>query len=325
MQKFIISIIILLFSDKLTAQEAVVTIDVTILDDKNELLIGAPVILTNIKSKLKHSGITDFNGNWKLKEIKAGVYTVSVKYVGFEDYVRKNVLVNNSNTKLVIKMTPPHRYYRTQVVAGIQEGPDFRDTKKALLYSNGGTSLYLFSDSTYKITTIGHGVVGIGACTTYGKYTFTGDSLFLRTRLFAKRPITLVVDTLHRYEKVNLLSVKGRKILRKEEMYFENSKAFIEGLAEGVSDSLYHESATATFKNPFNCFLSIGFEEAVAPKISYIYYVPRSRKKELNLRFHQLPYKMKEVPTYSFKVENDKLIINDKHKDLLQRPLVRKY
>ncbi|WP_084291021.1 hypothetical protein [Pedobacter nyackensis] len=181
-------------------------------------------------------------------------------------------------------------------------------------YSNGAKTLWLLSNGTYSLVVTGYGTVGIGACKSSGNYKIKGDSLFLQTVQYFQRPVTMVIDTFKQNKEVTLLSMKNKKVLKREAIRFNKDKAFIEGLPVGVPDTFnikkaYNEKA----KYPFHCFLDILSGDTVEPDKNYTYYLPFSEREKIDIKFHQPPIKIKEVYTFAFKIQSDRIVFNNKN------------
>lgn len=187
-------------------------------------------------------------------------------------------------------------------------------TDTNFIYSNGAKTLWLLSNGTYSLVVTGYGTSGIGACKSSGNYNIKGDSLFLQTVQYFQRPVTMVIDTFKQNKEVTLLSMRNKKVLKRETIRFNKDKAFIEGLPVGVPDTFNIKKAyNDRAKYPFHCFLDILSANTVKPDIHYTYYLPFSKREKLNIKFHQLPIKIKEVYTFAFKIQNDRIVFNNKN------------
>jgi hypothetical protein len=77
-----------------------------VLDDKNEPVIGA--IVQAIEGGIQKGGSpTDYDGNYLIKPLNPGRYTVKVSYVGFKESLVTGVIVSaDKNTEVKIKLEP---------------------------------------------------------------------------------------------------------------------------------------------------------------------------------------------------------------------------
>lgn len=103
-------------------------------------------------------------------------------------------------------------------------------------------------------------------------------------------------------------------MLKRETIRFNKDKAFIEGLPVGVPDTFnikkaYNERA----KYPFHCSLNAFNGDTVESNKNYTYYLPFSKREKINIKFHQPPIKIKEVYTFAFKIESDRIVFNNKN------------
>lgn len=68
-----------------------------VVTSENEILIGAPVRITDTNTGALDGTVTDENGEYILKNIKPNTpYIIQVTYVGCQEYTKKNILVNNN-------------------------------------------------------------------------------------------------------------------------------------------------------------------------------------------------------------------------------------
>ncbi len=84
------------------AQAQVGEIAGTILDDRNEPIIGA-VIRVEQGGVAKGGAVTDFDGKYSVKPLQAGRYDVSISYIGMKPERVNGVIVSPSYTTLVDK------------------------------------------------------------------------------------------------------------------------------------------------------------------------------------------------------------------------------
>ncbi|WEK20903.1 MAG: carboxypeptidase-like regulatory domain-containing protein [Candidatus Pedobacter colombiensis] len=299
----------------LSAQVTTTVIKGIIMDENGKTLPGVSISALNHVNRTKYPSLTDHNGVFYLPNVKHGTpYTITMSYIGYEKYVLKDVtLVPGQQLNLKIRMVP-ETSFNIITTAG-EDYPILKlGTDTNFVYSNGGMTLRLLSDDTYNLKVIGVGTVGIGSCINEGNYKIKGDSLFLQTVQYFQRPVTVVIDTFKQNKAVTLLSVKNKKVLKRERLHFNKDKAFIEGLPMGVPDTFnikkaYNDRAAY----PFHCFLHINYGDTVGPNKNYTYYLPFSERKKIDIKFYQSSIKIKEIYTFAFKIESDRIVFNNKN------------
>lgn len=95
-RKSLILLLFLCICTVLGAQTAKPEIRGVITSD-NEILIGAPVRIIDESTGTSEGTVTDENGEYVLKNIRANnPYTIRVTYVGCTEFVKKNILINNN-------------------------------------------------------------------------------------------------------------------------------------------------------------------------------------------------------------------------------------
>lgn len=81
----------------LSAQDYRATVRGLVKDASDETVIGATIQVTNESTGYTANAVTDANGEYMVKQLPlGGPYTVTVKYVGFGDQVRKGYTLNQS-------------------------------------------------------------------------------------------------------------------------------------------------------------------------------------------------------------------------------------
>ena len=78
------------------------TIMGSVVDENNAVLAGASIIL----KEANLATTSDVNGNYRLKNVPSGKYTLSVTFVGFQQYSQAIEITKNSNTAVKIQMLP---------------------------------------------------------------------------------------------------------------------------------------------------------------------------------------------------------------------------
>ncbi len=63
-------------------------------DDKNEPLPGANVVAIHVPTGTKYGAATDYDGYYRISNMRSGgPYTVTISYVGFQDFVKESVFL----------------------------------------------------------------------------------------------------------------------------------------------------------------------------------------------------------------------------------------
>lgn len=73
-----------------------------VLDNNAEPLLGANVVAVHTPTGTTYGAITDFDGFYRISNMRAGgPYTVTISYVGFEDFVRNGVFLQLGNSQKI--------------------------------------------------------------------------------------------------------------------------------------------------------------------------------------------------------------------------------
>ncbi|WP_317168157.1 TonB-dependent receptor [Leptobacterium flavescens] len=71
-------------------------------DNVGEPLAGANVVAIHVPSGTKYGAVTDFDGLYRISNMRVGgPYTVTISYVGFNDFVRSNQFLDLGQTKRI--------------------------------------------------------------------------------------------------------------------------------------------------------------------------------------------------------------------------------
>ena len=314
-RKLLLSVVIsLLAICNLNAQVTTAVIKGIIRDENGKALPGATLSALHHLTGTKYWSGTNYKGFFNLPDMKYdSPYTITMSFIGYENYVLKNVtLVPGQQLNLKVSMVPEANFLII-TIAG-EDYPSLTlgaDTN--FVYSNGAKTLWLLSNGTYSLVVTGYGTVGIGACKSRGNYKIKGDSLFLQTVQYFQRPVTMVIDTFNQNKAVTLLSMKNKKVLKRQALYFNKNKAFIEGLPVGVPDTFnIKKGSNDRAIYPFDCFLDINYGDT-EPYKNYTYYLPFSKRRKIAVKFYQPAIRIKEVYTFAFKIESDRIVLNNKN------------
>jgi CarboxypepD_reg-like domain/TonB-dependent Receptor Plug Domain len=88
------TVLVLVFSNALFAQNLTQTIKGTVLDKSiKSPLIGANVVLLNTNPLL--GSTVDDNGYFKIQGVPIGKYTLKITFIGFKDVILNNIVVNS--------------------------------------------------------------------------------------------------------------------------------------------------------------------------------------------------------------------------------------
>ncbi len=91
-----------------------------VIDDKKEVLPGAHVLL---KEAPLTGAIADQHGNFKLKNLPAGEYTIIVSFIGYETTFQQIKVDDNSITKVSLRLIPGNVQLRDLVISGSLDQP----------------------------------------------------------------------------------------------------------------------------------------------------------------------------------------------------------
>ena len=70
-----------------------------ILDNNKAALPGASVVAIHVPSGTKYGSATDFDGYYRISGLRSGgPYTITISYVGFNDFIRENVYLQLGQT-----------------------------------------------------------------------------------------------------------------------------------------------------------------------------------------------------------------------------------
>ena len=78
-----------------------------ILDSNGDALPGASVTAVHVPSGTKYGSATDFDGFYRISGMRSGgPYTITITYVGYQDYLKEEVYLNLGQTvRLSAKLT----------------------------------------------------------------------------------------------------------------------------------------------------------------------------------------------------------------------------
>ena len=103
MKKFGATTFILMLASMIFGQNLTQTVRGTLLDEDSKMpLIGANVIIVNSNPLV--GAATDENGNFKLENIPIGRIALTLSYLGYENAVIPNIVVN-SGKEVVLNLT----------------------------------------------------------------------------------------------------------------------------------------------------------------------------------------------------------------------------
>jgi len=92
---FIASLILGVLINNLNAQQLTQTLKGTIIDKSAQYpLIGVNVVLLNEDNLIATT--TDMDGNFKLEKVPVGRQALKLSYIGYEDVVLPNILINSA-------------------------------------------------------------------------------------------------------------------------------------------------------------------------------------------------------------------------------------
>ena len=101
-----------------------------VLDNNNTPLPEASVIAVHIPSGTKYGTATDFDGLFRISNMKVGgPYTITISYVGFNDFVRENVTLQLGQTFRVIATMSETANALEEVVISAQASGIFNANK----------------------------------------------------------------------------------------------------------------------------------------------------------------------------------------------------
>jgi len=101
-----------------------------VLDNNSDPLPGANVVAVHIPSGTKYGAATDFDGYYRISGMRSGgPYTVTISYVGFNDYVKDNVFLQLGQTGRVSHQMVETANVLEEVVISAQGGGVFNSNK----------------------------------------------------------------------------------------------------------------------------------------------------------------------------------------------------
>src|SRR6056297_140804 len=120
---------LLMFVSSLSFAQGTTTaaINGRVIDSNGETLPGATVQAVNESTGAKYAGITNATGNFNLLNMNVGgPYTITIYYVGYEDYVKKNVYLNLGQTFRIEAQMSETAVELEEVVIQAKRVQDFR-------------------------------------------------------------------------------------------------------------------------------------------------------------------------------------------------------
>ncbi len=120
---------LLMFVSSLSFAQGTTTaaINGRVIDSNGETLPGATVQAVNESTGAKYAGITNATGNFNLLNMNVGgPYTITISYVGYEDYVKKNVYLNLGQTFRIEAQMSETAVELEEVVVQAKRVQDFR-------------------------------------------------------------------------------------------------------------------------------------------------------------------------------------------------------
>src|SRR5262245_39649788 len=73
----------------------------TVVDEKNAVIVGAQVTVTNDKTGLKRTATSKSNGSFSIQVLPVGIYTVKIEATGFKTVEHKNVDLHVAEDKVL--------------------------------------------------------------------------------------------------------------------------------------------------------------------------------------------------------------------------------
>ena len=99
-------------------------------DDAGEPLPGANVVAVHIPTGTKYGAATDFDGFYRMSNMRTGgPYTVTISYVGFQDYVEENVFLQLGQAERISVTLSESATALEQVVITGSKNPVFSKNK----------------------------------------------------------------------------------------------------------------------------------------------------------------------------------------------------
>jgi len=100
---FLSVVLFLMVSASLFAQGVTTAgINGRVVDNTDTPLLGANVVAVHVPTGSKYGAITDFDGFYRITNMRSGgPYTITISYVGFEDYVQSGVNLQLGDAKRI--------------------------------------------------------------------------------------------------------------------------------------------------------------------------------------------------------------------------------
>src|SRR5579862_2182712 len=98
---FVISALALLFAAMAFGQMVNGTIVGTVTDNSGAVIAGAKITLTEVNTKINHTGTTNASGDYSFPDLPPGTYDVRAEMAGFKKEVKTGTVLEANNTPRV--------------------------------------------------------------------------------------------------------------------------------------------------------------------------------------------------------------------------------
>jgi len=122
----VLTIMLVLFFPALLMAQGVTTSSLggQVTDNNGEPLPGASVVAVHVPTGTKYGASSDFEGYYRISNMRSGgPYTVTITYVGFQDFVRENVVLQlGQSERISTQMVESAEALDEVVIVGLTDG-----------------------------------------------------------------------------------------------------------------------------------------------------------------------------------------------------------